>query len=191
MFGRKRTEKSKRNMPVAWSFNPYYAPYQSNMSYPTEIRQLPVMQSVPHPIMNGQQQPLWNQSQINYAYTNNYPYQTIPYGNMYPPQHDVNNHQPNYPLQDSPNYFHNPLEPNEQPVNKSYNMQSQYNTMNPYPKQSFVAKQPNNVQSIMNSFKSQDGSLDFNKMMDTAGQMMNAVNQVSSMVKGVGGFFKV
>jgi hypothetical protein len=26
--------------------------------------------------------------------------------------------------------------------------------------------------------------------MNTAGQMMNAVNQVSSLVKGFGGFFK-
>ncbi|WP_430755266.1 YppG family protein [Niallia circulans] len=43
----------------------------------------------------------------------------------------------------------------------------------------------------MNSFKSQDGSLDFNKMMDTAGMMMNAMNQVTGLVKGVGGIFKV
>ncbi|QJX62722.1 hypothetical protein HLK66_14400 [Niallia circulans] len=47
------------------------------------------------------------------------------------------------------------------------------------------------MKSIMNSFKSQDGSLDFNKMMDTAGMMMNAMNQVTGLVKGVGGIFKV
>ncbi|AEH53575.1 conserved hypothetical protein [Heyndrickxia coagulans 2-6] len=41
----------------------------------------------------------------------------------------------------------------------------------------------------MNSFKSQDGSIDFNKMVNTAGQMINAINQVSSMVKGLGGLF--
>ena len=62
--------------------------------------------------------------------------------------------------------------------------------MNPYPKQSFLPKQPSGVQSIMNSFKSQDGSLDLNKMMDTAGSMVNAVSQVSSMVKGLGGIIK-
>jgi len=62
--------------------------------------------------------------------------------------------------------------------------------MNPYPKQSFIPKQPSGVQSIMNSFKAQDGSLDLNKMVDTAGQMMSAVTQVSSMVKGIGGIFK-
>jgi hypothetical protein len=45
--------------------------------------------------------------------------------------------------------------------------------------------------TIMNSFKSQDGSFDFNKVMNTAGQMMGTVNQVSSLVKGLGGMFKL
>jgi hypothetical protein len=63
--------------------------------------------------------------------------------------------------------------------------------MNPYPKQSFIPKQPSGVQSIMNSFKTQDGTFDFNKVMDTAGNMINAVSQVSSMVKGLGGIIKV
>ncbi len=44
---------------------------------------------------------------------------------------------------------------------------------------------------ILNSFKSQDGTVDINKMVNTAGQMMNAVTQVSSLVKGFGGMFKV
>jgi hypothetical protein len=62
--------------------------------------------------------------------------------------------------------------------------------MNPYPKQNAIPKNPGGMQSFMNSFKSQDGSVDFNKMMNTAGQMMNAVSQVSSLVKGFGGIFK-
>ncbi len=62
--------------------------------------------------------------------------------------------------------------------------------MNPYPKGSSLAKQPTGMKSVLNSFKGQDGSLDINKMVDTAGQMMNAVNQVSSVVKGFGGMFK-
>jgi hypothetical protein len=66
-----------------------------------------------------------------------------------------------------------------------------YQNMNPYPHQAFLPKQPSGFQSVMNSFKSQDGNLDINKMIDTAGQMMNAVNQVSSMVKGLGGILKV
>jgi len=84
--------------------------------------------------------------------------------------------------------FQNPLEP-ETPVSKQPQQANYY--MNPYPKQSFIPKNPSGVQSIMNSFKGQDGSLDINKMVNTAGQMLNAVNQVSSMVKGIGGIIKV
>ena len=70
-------------------------------------------------------------------------------------------------------------------------IQNQQPYFHPYPKASFLAKQPTGVKTVLNSFKSQDGTLDINKMVDTAGQMMNAVNQVSSVVKGIGGIFKV
>jgi hypothetical protein len=92
-----------------------------------------------------------------------------------------------------PQLFQNPL----QPVNHHQNQHEMYNgntpyTNNPYPKANLnVKSQSGGMNSIMNSFKSQDGSIDFNKMVNTAGQMMNAVNQVSSMVKGLGGIFKV
>lgn len=66
-----------------------------------------------------------------------------------------------------------------------------YPYMHPYPKPSLVNRPPSGVNSIMNSFKTQDGNLDLNKMLDTAGQMMNAVTQVSGLVKGLGGIFKV
>jgi hypothetical protein len=100
--------------------------------------------------------------------------------------------QPHVQQPASQGLFQNPLQQEEayqQP--QSQQTGNPYPYMNPYPKQSFMAKQPSGVQSIMNSFKGQDGSLDFNKMMNTAGQMMSAVNQVSSMVKGLGGIFKV
>ncbi|MBP2241333.1 hypothetical protein J2Z40_001895 [Cytobacillus eiseniae] len=106
-------------------------------------------------------------------------YQTYPYGQQ---------KQQSY----AHSIFQNPLEPE---TNSYYGHSKQPNTvnpyMNPYPKQSFIPKQPSGVQSVMNSFKTQDGTLDFNKMVDTAGSMMNAVNQVSSIVKGIGGFIKV
>jgi hypothetical protein len=78
----------------------------------------------------------------------------------------------------------------------SYHNQFAYGQYNqpfshPYPKQSAIPRPPTGVKSIMNSFKTQDGTFDVNKMVDTAGQMMNAVTQVSSMVKGLGGMFKV
>ena len=44
---------------------------------------------------------------------------------------------------------------------------------------------------ILNQFKKKDGSYDINKMMDTAGQMVGAVNQVNSIVKGLTKTFKV
>ena len=62
--------------------------------------------------------------------------------------------------------------------------------MNPYPKGAFLTKPPSGMKSVLNSFKSQDGSIDINKMVDTAGQVVNAVSQVSSVVKGFGGMFK-
>lgn len=99
-----------------------------------------------------------------------------------------------YMQADSQFLFQNPLQPqedlypNQQPYPPYMNG---FPGLNPYPKQTFIPKQPNGMQSLMNSFKSQDGSIDFNKMMNTAGQMMNAVNQVSSLVKGLGGLFKV
>ncbi|WP_051348679.1 YppG family protein [Peribacillus kribbensis] len=62
---------------------------------------------------------------------------------------------------------------------------------NPYPAQNTIVKQQSqSFSSILNQFKTQDGSFDINKMMSTAGQMMNTMNQVSSIVKGFGGFFK-
>lgn len=87
--------------------------------------------------------------------------------------------------------FENPLQPqNEALYGGYYQPELPYQNMNPYPQQAFLPKQPGGFQSIMNSFKSQDGNLDINKMVDTAGQMMNAVTQVSSMVKGLGGILK-
>jgi hypothetical protein len=94
---------------------------------------------------------------------------------------------------DSQFLFQNPLQPQEDILHPHYQPQlNAYPNANPYPKQMGLSKpQGGGVQSIMNSFKGQDGSVDLNKMMDTAGQMMNAVNQVSSLVKGLGSMFKV
>ncbi|NEY99883.1 YppG family protein [Heyndrickxia shackletonii] len=120
---------------------------------------------------------------------NLYPVQQFPNGfqayggyNQVP----VYNPQANeYPIQQQ--LFQNPL----QPVNQNEVLNSYKPYSNPYPKSHYNAKPPaSGMNSIMNSFKSQDGSIDFNKMVNTAGQMMNAVTQVSTMVKGLGGLFK-
>jgi hypothetical protein len=71
------------------------------------------------------------------------------------------------------------------------NMFPQTPFMNPYPTQNQNNKpQSSQVQSFMNQFKGQDGNVDMKKMMDTAGQMMNTVNQLNNMVKGIAATFK-
>ncbi|MDE3839359.1 hypothetical protein C0966_08335 [Bacillus methanolicus] len=87
--------------------------------------------------------------------------------------------------------FQNPLQPADEGYSQPYSQQiNPYPVTNPYPKLQYMAKQPSGVQSIINSFKNQDGTIDFNKMINTTGQMMNAVSQVSSMIKGLGGMLK-
>ncbi|HWO76354.1 MAG TPA: YppG family protein [Bacillus sp. (in: firmicutes)] len=132
-----------------------------------------------HPIQPAVQPSSINSYQGVWPNTNSYnPYLT--YAN------------PSYQQQLSPDQLlQNPLQPPQQNMNPLF--QSQQVTtpfMNPYPKhQMFVKQKPGG--SLLNSFKSQDGSIDLNKMINTAGQMMHAVQQVSSMVKGLGSMFKV
>jgi hypothetical protein len=42
----------------------------------------------------------------------------------------------------------------------------------------------------MSQFKNEDGAYDINKMMNTMGQMINTMNQVGGMLKGLVGTFK-
>lgn len=86
--------------------------------------------------------------------------------------------------------FQNPLEPKD-PYAQQMQMPNHAMNYNPYPKPNVVPRPNGGIGSIMNSFKGQDGNIDLNKMVNTAGQMMNAVSQVSAMVKGLGGMFKV
>ena len=154
--------------------NPYFANEQGNWS--------PYMQTNQTygtaPLGNNPYQFMQNPAYNPYPIQPNYPFQQQ--GQQLPPNSFANN------------VFQNPLDPEPNPYySQASQPLSQNSYMNPYPKQSFLPKQPSGVQSIMNSFKSQDGSLDINKMMDTAGSMVNAVSQVSSMVKGLGGMIKV
>lgn len=62
----------------------------------------------------------------------------------------------------------------------------------PYPvmnKNNQTKQQPSQFSSILSQFKTSDGNYDINKMMGTAGQMMNTMNQVTGIIKQVGGFF--
>jgi hypothetical protein len=167
------------------------------------MQQGPVGQIRNQQLFNSNQPFHYQAQPQNYDWTAyQQPNQQIPY---YPPvyQQYGQNYQPGYVSQNTPYnsqpfsqkdsqfLFQNPLQPQEEIVQKpQYMPMNGYPVMNPYPKQSATPKQPGGVQTFMNSFKSQDGSVDINKMVNTAGQMMNAVNQVSSLVKGFGGIFK-
>ncbi|WP_256218256.1 YppG family protein [Bacillus sp. MUM 116] len=137
----------------------------------------------PPPIQNYD----WNQYQQQNPYLPKMVAQNYNQG-MFQQQMPISNQQ--FSQKDSQFLFQNPLQPQEKKVPNQYMPMNGYPMMNPYPKQNMLPKQPGGMKSIMNSFKSQDGTVDLNKMMNTAGQMVNAVNQVSTLVKGLGGMFK-
>ena len=194
MFGRRKQRANFNNQMPFTSFqtmNPYmmrnmqnnFRQYPYPIHYNEQANWNPYMHAN-SPNMNaqfGHYQPMQSQPQLpNY---NQYPKPDYPM-QQYNQQAPQNNY--------TQSVFHNPLEPEQSQYSPNAQQpQSSNPYMNPYPKQSFIPKQPSSVQSFMNSFKSQDGSFDINKMMDTAGSMVSAVTQVSSMVKGIGGIFKV
>lgn len=137
----------------------------------------------PYPYQMATQNNGWNPIQQGNYYPLNYAQQFQPGSQgLYPNQY--------FPQKEAQSLFHNPLQPKEETMPYPYMPMTGYPIMNPYPKQSFIPKQSGGMQSILNSFKSQDGSVDLNKMINTAGQMANAVSQVTSLVKGFGGIFK-
>ncbi|CAM3979406.1 YppG family protein [Lederbergia lenta] len=87
--------------------------------------------------------------------------------------------------------FQNPLQPDDGYFYGTPNPKVAFQHGNPQKTGSSNNKQGGNSNSILNSFKSQDGTYDINKMVNTTGQLVNALSQVSSMAKGIGGFFKL
>ncbi|MCA1054596.1 YppG family protein [Rossellomorea aquimaris] len=155
--------------------HPYYRNFQNYPQYPYPFQQQPynhnMSQMYSGPLQHGVQQP----PPEYYTHVTGRPDQFNQTGYTNP-------------------FFENPLQQEEyNPYQmKAWQQQQQQTYANPYPKASFMAKPAKSgMGNIMNSFKSQDGSFDFNKVMNTAGQMMGAVNQVSSLVKGLGGVFKL
>ncbi|WP_226676973.1 YppG family protein [Mesobacillus jeotgali] len=192
MFGRRN--KTNSNHPQWWEYQYNHDPnflYGNNQGL---NRQQPLPQQYNGPYWNANPGNWQNQYMQQENPVNPYLQQGNPI-NPYMQQGNPYWNQPN-PMAGSKNdyskmLFQNPLEPEGDPIYGYYNPQADYQNFNPYPQYAFMPKQPSGLQSIMNSFKSQDGNFDVNKMVDTAGQMMNAVTQVSSLVKGLGGMFKV
>jgi hypothetical protein len=112
-----------------------------------------------------------------------FPFQGVPFQNGAMPQNGVNGvMQPNG--MNGMGMFQGGMPP-------QMNALPQSPFMNPYPTQTQTNKaQSSQVQTFMNQFKGQDGNVDMKKMMDTAGQMMNTVNQLNGMVKGIAATFK-
>jgi len=171
-----------------------YADYQS-MHYQAN----PFIQS--HLVRQNSLPPNYGMNEVPYQQWGGYPYPVNPSLFQQQMQGNYSNQSGYYSppgYQQPPNksvsqsLFQNPL--NMQEDSNQYNpnmMQNNYPYMHPYPKASFLMKQPQGMKSMLNSFKSQDGTFDMNKMVDTAGVMMNAVSQVSNVVKGLSGMIKV
>lgn len=85
--------------------------------------------------------------------------------------------------------FQNPLQPDDDYYYGQFNPNvAKYH---PYPKPTnFPNQKGGQLSAILNSFKSQNGTFDVNKMVNTTGQLVNAISQVSNMAKGLGGIFK-
>jgi YppG-like protein len=178
MFGRKKRPAYDRNYPFGQAHirNPYNSPVPG---FPPLIQRVVPFEATTQPMY-------WNP----YSHQQQYAHAKNP---LHPSYGSYQNYANPHKGQQSFSHmiFQNPLQPVEDSYPQPYSQQmNPYPTANPYPKLQYMEKKPAGFQSIMNSFKAQDGTIDFNKMINTAGQMMNAVTQVSSMVKGLGGMFK-
>nr|WP_242217575.1 YppG family protein [Bacillus cereus group sp. BfR-BA-01380] len=131
---------------------------------------------------------MYQNEQDPYLSSNMYQNEQDPYlrYNMYPfrPYYmNYNNYfQPfQLPQMNQPMFY-----PPKQPIQSSFYPHTPYPMMN---KQNYTKQQPSQFSSLMSQFKTSDGNYDINKMMGTAGQMMNTMNQITGIVKQVGGFF--
>lgn len=161
---------------------PYRNPYTSSM---------PLYHSNGYPMqpMNHYNQPIMPQYGMNipnpsYAMNTHGPDMYDPY--HYPYQYASQDAFPSLQQNQSMKLFQNPLEPDDDYQFSQYGKQQAYLNMYPRPPQI-----PKPSSTILQSFKSQDGSLDLNKMVNTAGSLINAINQVSGMAKSLTGIFKI
>lgn len=184
MYGRKKSSAAFFYPPGGIEQVQYNMPIQQDYNFG---RQQPAP-AFPFPPPIGNQN--WNQNQQPYLMHQGY------YPDVYSNQGNYTNSYAGYPqLMNqgfSQSVFQNPLLPKEDSYYPYYSQQmGNQPSYNQYPNQIFMQKQPGGMSSLLNSFKGKDGSMDLNKMVNTAGQMVSAISQVSSMVKGLGGFLKV
>ncbi|MBM7661299.1 hypothetical protein JOC85_002071 [Bacillus mesophilus] len=129
-----------------------------------------------------------NQSYYPYqGFQQNHGFQPNQYSNPQQMYNQSTNAQPNI----NPNTNFNNM--NQYPNYMNMNQQGSIPFQMPYPNQGTsnqTPKQTSGFGSILNQFKTKEGGYDVNKMMDTAGQMVNTVNQLNGVFKQVGTFFK-
>ncbi|MFN2745637.1 MULTISPECIES: YppG family protein [Bacillus] len=117
------------------------------------------------------------------------------------PQLDTNQYLQQYqepfqysaPVQRPPAYeqpYVDPYSSYQQPVHQQIQPFHITPYPNPYPSPRPNLHQPSQFQGFLSQFKKKNGQLDFSKMMDTAGLMMNTVNQMGTLAKSFMGFFK-
>ncbi len=138
------------------------------------------------------QQPMFYQSQQNVPYMNysfNRPYQEI----QMPMQQNLFQMPSAYQVQQQiPQPMQQQMlqQPTFYPPNRP--LAQQLGGMGPsfpYPKQTQGQKSTSQIPNIFSQFKSADGNYDINKMINTAGTAVNTMNQITGLIKQMGGFF--
>ncbi|WP_113629808.1 YppG family protein [Bacillus amyloliquefaciens] len=155
---------------MQWRAEPYQNMYQqpAGYFYPQQIQ--PLQQPYPQQIQPLQQP---------------YPQQIQPL--QQPPYHQ----QGQYPQQFYPNQEYGHMQQPFAPSPPQAAMPGgQPGFVNPYPVPRPNQQQSSQFSGILSQFKKTNGQFDFNKMIDTTGQMVSAVNQVGSLVKGFTSIFK-
>jgi hypothetical protein len=191
----------KRNNPYFQQYNPNNQFMNVSEHFNSDFQQ---QQSIPQNNQNqfyidpkvGNMHPYFynqhlntNNMPANYEYFNNNNNQFNPNGYQYPVvQQPLNQNYQNNNQQHSQQQvqWNNDFWPNPNIINRPPNNMYPQNL---YPKSSTQKSKTNSSSGFLTHFKSSDGSLDINKMMNTAGTMVNTVNQISSMVKSFGAFF--
>ncbi|MGX9289938.1 YppG family protein [Bacillus sp. A015] len=77
-----------------------------------------------------------------------------------------------------------------QPQMQQSGMMPMQQPVNPYPLPKPQKQQSSQFKSVLSQFKKTNGEYDFNKLFDTAGQMMSTMNQMGSLAKGFTSIFK-
>ncbi|MGL3755315.1 YppG family protein [Bacillus velezensis] len=137
--------------------------------------------------MQWRAQPYQNMYQQPAGYY--YPQQIQPQQQIQPLQPPPYHQQGQYPQQFYPNQEYGHMQQPFAPPQAAM-PGGQPGFVNPYPVPRPNQQQSSQFSGILSQFKKTNGQFDFNKMIDTTGQMVSAVNQVGSLVKGFTSIFK-